>query len=99
MRARPVVVAPERAAYLLVSEVLTNGIKHSRASEARVSAVSAGGFLIVEVADTGIGGAGAGAGGSVLRGLADRVEAFGGRFGVSSPPGRGTTIRVEIPCA
>ena len=54
--------------------------------------------LTVEVADDGIGGATA-AGGSGLRGLADRVEALGGRFTVSSPPGRGTTLRAEIPCA
>ena len=27
------------------------------------------------------------------------VEALGGRFTVSSPPGRGTTLRAEIPCA
>ncbi len=54
--------------------------------------------LTVEVADDGIGGA-AMPGGSGLRGLADRVEALGGQFTVSSPPGRGTTLRAEIPCA
>jgi signal transduction histidine kinase len=54
--------------------------------------------LVVEVADDGIGGAGGG-GGSGLRGLSDRVEALGGAMTVSSPPGRGTAIRAEIPCA
>jgi signal transduction histidine kinase len=49
------------------------------------------------VTDAGSGGAGT-AGGSGLRGLADRVEALGGRFTVSSPPGRGTALRAEIPC-
>jgi signal transduction histidine kinase len=38
------------------------------------------------------------AAGSGLRGLADRVEALDGRLSVSSPPGRGTTIRAELPC-
>jgi signal transduction histidine kinase len=52
----------------------------------------------VEVADDGIGGA-ALQGGSGLRGLTDRVEALGGRLMVSSPPGRGTSLRAEIPCA
>jgi len=28
----------------------------------------------------------------------DRVEALDGRLHVESPPGRGTRIRVEIPC-
>ena len=30
--------------------------------------------------------------------MTDRVEALGGSLTVSSPPGRGTTLRVEIPC-
>jgi signal transduction histidine kinase len=55
--------------------------------------------LVLEIADDGIGGAGPGRGVSGLRGLADRVEALGGRLTVSSPPGRGTTLTVEIPCA
>jgi signal transduction histidine kinase len=37
--------------------------------------------------------------GTGLRGLADRVEALGGHLYVDSPPGRGTRIRAEIPCA
>jgi signal transduction histidine kinase len=88
----------ESAAYFLVSEGLANAIKHSHAGEVRVSAVSAGGRLTVEVVDDGIGGAAPG-GGSGLRGLADRVEALGGSLTVSSPPGRGTTLRAELPCA
>ncbi len=88
----------ESAAYFVASEALTNAAKHSHASEVQVAASYAGATLTVEVADDGIGGAGAG-GGSGLRGLADRVEALGGRFTVSSPPGRGTTLRAEIPCA
>jgi signal transduction histidine kinase len=37
------------------------------------------------------------AAGSGLAGLADRVHALGGRMDVTSPPGRGTTVRAEIP--
>jgi signal transduction histidine kinase len=87
----------ESAAYFVASEALANAAKHSHGSEVRVAASDDGQILIVEVADDGIGGAGT-AGGSGLRGLADRVEALGGRFTVSSPPGRGTTLRAEIPC-
>jgi signal transduction histidine kinase len=36
--------------------------------------------------------------GSGLRGLADRVEALGGRLQVWSPVGQGTRLRAEIPC-
>jgi signal transduction histidine kinase len=88
----------EGAAYFVASEALANAAKHSHASELRLTAARQGPLLLLEVADDGIGGAGAGAG-SGLRGLADRVEALGGRLTVSSPPGRGTTLRAEIPCA
>ncbi|CAN5262398.1 hypothetical protein BH18ACT14_BH18ACT14_14500 [soil metagenome] len=87
----------EAAAYYVASEALTNAVKHSHGSEVRLAASCDGAMLEVEVADAGIGGAGDG-GGSGLRGLADRVEALGGRITVSSPAGRGTTLRAEIPC-
>jgi signal transduction histidine kinase len=88
----------EGGAYFVTSEVLANAAKHSHASEVRLAASREDDVLMVEVVDDGIGGAAAG-GGSGLRGLADRVEALGGRLTVSSPPGHGTTIRAEIPCA
>jgi signal transduction histidine kinase len=88
----------ESAAYFVVSEALTNAAKHSHASGVRITAVRAGDQLMIEVADDGIGGAVAGRG-TGLRGLADRVEALGGRLTVSSPPGRGTRLNAEFPCA
>jgi signal transduction histidine kinase len=88
----------EGAAYFVASEALANAAKHSHASEVRLVALRQADVLVMEVVDDGIGGAAAG-GGSGLRGLADRVEALGGRLTVSSPPGRGTTLRAEIPCA
>jgi signal transduction histidine kinase len=91
---------PERvegAAYFVASEALANAAKHSHASDVRLAASREDGVLVLEVDDDGIGGAAAGRG-SGLRGLADRVEALGGRLTVSSPPGRGTRLRAEIPC-
>jgi signal transduction histidine kinase len=88
----------EAAAYFVASEALANAAKHSHAADVRLAAAVNHGVLALEVADDGIGGATAG-GGSGLRGLADRVEALGGRLTVSSPPGRGTVLRAEIPCA
>jgi signal transduction histidine kinase len=88
----------ETAAYFLSSEALANAAKHSHATEVCVSVCHDRDRLVVEVTDDGIGGATT-VGGSGLRGLADRIEALGGRFTVSSPPGRGTTLRAEIPCA
>jgi signal transduction histidine kinase len=87
----------EAAAYFVVNEALTNAAKHSQASEVRIAVSGAERLLIAEVVDDGIGGAVARRG-SGLTGLTDRAEALGGRLILSSPPGRGTTVRVEIPC-
>jgi signal transduction histidine kinase len=88
----------ETAAYYFASEALSNAAKHSHGNEVRVGVVYDGRTLTVEIADDGIGGATVGRG-SGLRGLVDRVEALGGRFTVSSPPGRGTRLTAQIPCA
>jgi signal transduction histidine kinase len=53
-------------------------------------------MLDVAVADDGAGGADA-AGGTGIRGLADRVEALGGRLELESPAGAGTTVRARLP--
>jgi signal transduction histidine kinase len=86
----------EAAAFYVVSEALANVAKYAAASFARVDLTRDDGVLVVEVSDDGVGGADAG-GGTGLRGLCDRVEALGGRFGVSSERGRGTTVRAELP--
>jgi signal transduction histidine kinase len=88
----------EAAAYFVVSEALTNIAKHAGASAVRVRVQRTDGRAVVEIADDGIGGADR-AQGSGLRGLADRVDALGGRLRVESPPGRGTVVHAEIPCA
>jgi signal transduction histidine kinase len=88
----------ELAAYFVVCEALANVAKYARAEHAAVRLRHEDGMLRVEVADDGVGGADA-ARGSGLRGLADRVEALDGRLQVASPPGRGTTVRAELPCA
>ena len=88
----------EAAAYYLVAEALTNVAKYAQASAVTVGVERVNGHACIEVRDDGVGGA-ATEGGSGLRGLADRVEALGGRFLVSSPEGAGTTLRAEIPVA
>ena len=88
----------EGTAYFVASEGLTNVVKHAAATKAAVRAWSENGALVVEVVDDGVGGASM-ADGSGLRGLADRVEARGGRLRVTSTPGSGTRLVGEIPCA
>jgi PAS domain S-box-containing protein len=85
----------EAAAYFVVAEALANVQKHAGASSIVVRAVNESGSLFVEVVDDGVGGADDE--GSGLRGLADRVEALGGRLSLESPPGGGTSLVAEIP--
>lgn len=88
----------EAAAYFVAAEALTNVAKYANATHAEVTVARRNGNAVVEVADDGVGGA-APAPGSGLSGLRDRVEALDGTFVVTSPPGGGTTVRAEIPCA
>jgi len=87
----------EFTAWLVISECLANATKHARASSVRVDASVDGGRLRLLVGDDGDGGARPD--GTGLRGLRDRVEAAGGRWWLTSPPGVGTTVEVELPCA
>jgi signal transduction histidine kinase len=85
----------EAAVYFVVAESLTNVAKYAGASEVRISATRSDGVVRVEVADDGVGGADVERG-SGLRGLADRIEALGGRFGVASARGEGTRVWAEL---
>ncbi|WP_346279691.1 GAF domain-containing protein [Pseudonocardia sp.] len=86
----------ELAAYYVVAEALTNAAKHADASVVDVRVSTGQGQLWVEIRDDGRGGADP-TGGSGLVGLKDRVEALGGRLGVQSVPGAGTTVQAELP--
>jgi glucose-6-phosphate-specific signal transduction histidine kinase len=61
-----------------------------------VTTSRADGLLVLRVADDGVGGADPGQG-SGLRGLADRIDAVGGRLSVDSPRGKGTRLTVTLP--
>ncbi|WP_431931411.1 sensor histidine kinase [Nonomuraea jabiensis] len=94
----PLPQAVESAAYYIVNEALANVTKHAAASKAWVRLAQGGRRLLVEVGDDGVGGADP-ALGSGLAGLADRAEANGGRLTIDSPPGKGTVLKVVLPCA
>lgn len=85
-------------AYQLVSEALTNVVKHADAGAVTIAVQLRDGRLIVEVHDDGRGFDP----GSVdeegrLRHMRDRVAAVGGRLDVTSAPGEGTSIRALLP--
>jgi signal transduction histidine kinase len=86
----------EATAYFVVSEALTNVVKHAQAHSAQIKARVEGGELRVEVHDDGVGGASAGHG-TGLGGLEDRVSALDGWLTLESPPGGGTRVCVRLP--
>jgi len=90
--------AVEVTAYYVVAEALANAAKHSRAAEVKIRIDQSADHLLVEVADDGVGGCDL-RDGSGLLGLQDRVAAVGGSLMVYSPPGQGTRIRADLPCA
>jgi signal transduction histidine kinase len=89
--------AVEAVAYFVVTEALTNVVKHSRASQAGVTVTRGPDRLCIEVTDDGVGGADE-TRGTGLAGIRHRVRALDGAAEVSSPAGGPTTIRVELPC-
>ena len=92
---QPIPEQVEAAAYYVVAEALANVHKHAGARRVVVHATTGERGLAIAVVDDGIGGADQA--GEGLRGLADRVEALGGRLTLDSPAGGGTRLRAEIP--
>jgi len=82
----------ESTAYYVVSEGLTNVLKHSGSKAALVRLAAADGQLKVEILDQGRGFDFNRTRSSGLRGLRDRVEALGGSLTIDSAPGAGTRL-------
>ena len=86
----------EVAAYYVASEALTNAAKHASASVVTIELDAQDALLRLEIRDDGVGGADPSQG-SGLVGLADRIEALGGRFELTSPVGKGTAMLIAVP--
>ncbi|MEV4134278.1 DUF4118 domain-containing protein [Dactylosporangium sp. NPDC049742] len=85
----------ETAAYYIVSEALTNAVKHAHATVVHVQATR-NDLLHLSIYDDGIGGADPHRG-TGLTGLQDRVEALGGHLTITSPADGGTRLSATIP--
>jgi signal transduction histidine kinase len=81
-----------------VSEAVANAAKHARASAVAVELGADEAMVRLAIRDDGAGGADP-ARGSGLTGLGDRIEALGGTLHITSPPGVGTTLLIQIPAA
>ncbi|GAA4469546.1 sensor histidine kinase [Phytohabitans houttuyneae] len=82
-------------AYYVVSEALTNAVKHATAERIVLSVCRSDGQLLISVSDDGRGGATL----SQRSSIADRVAALGGTLRVDSPLGAGTKVEAVLPCA
>ena len=93
--------AVEREVFRVVQEAVANAVRHARASTLDVVLAFAGEGVTATVHDDGVGfDPAARAIRSRHLGLTsmrERTAALGGTLAVESAPGRGTTVRVEVP--
>ena len=86
--------------YRLVQEALTNVSRHAQASQVTVTVTADVEAVHIEISDDGIGfdlEEALAKGRRGVRGMSERVELLGGSFDLVSAPGKGTTLRVELP--
>jgi two-component system sensor histidine kinase UhpB len=88
------------ALYRIVQEALGNAVTHGAATHVEVRVTRSTDRVLLAVSDNGKGfdphrlGASAGVG---LINMRERARQLNGTFELASAPGRGTTVRVEIP--
>lgn len=100
----PLLAEVELALYRLAQESLSNVRRHAQASHVDLTLTYAQDTVTLEVADNGVGfEVPSGqkelikSGGLGLMGIHERARLFGGHASINSTPGKGTTVRVEIP--
>lgn len=88
----------EQELFLLITEALNNALKHANANQVSVRLKPENGHMVLVVWNDGrsfdpsqaLGGMG-------LENMRERANALGGQLTISSQPGSGTWVRVEIP--
>ena len=88
--------AVEVATFRILAEALTNVARHSQADTCHV-AVHRNGALQVEIVDDGIGISSSAHAGVGLHSMRERAAELGGDCLIGPAPGRGTSVRLELP--
>ncbi|TYK50796.1 GAF domain-containing sensor histidine kinase [Actinomadura decatromicini] len=98
------VVLPEEheaVAFRITQEALYNALRHAKARTVEVRLGTSDGQAVLEVADDGTGFDPADAAepqnGLGLASMRDRAYSIGGDLTIDAAPGRGTTVRLEVP--
>jgi signal transduction histidine kinase len=88
--------------YHIAQETLNNTLKHANASHVKVLLQFQETVTHLEICDDGAGfalDAASGRGGFGLHGMQERAQRIAGKLNIESAPGKGTTVRVEVPAS
>jgi signal transduction histidine kinase len=83
--------------YRLVQEALNNAATHASAKNAKVTVAQNSGKIMVEITDDGVGFDPLRQRGMGILGMEERVRPLGGTLEIWSTPGKGTTVKAELP--
>ncbi len=86
--------------YRIAQEALNNALKHAQATRIILNLGGTLSWVTLEIIDDGVGCSPDEAiqgGGLGLDGMLERAELLGGKFMMDSSPGKGTTVRIEVP--
>jgi len=90
----------ERELYFTLREGVLNAIRHSRATDMRLSLTQTRTTCEARLSDNGVGFAVSAAEGSShygMRGMRERIRKIGGEISFQSAPGKGTEIHITVP--
>lgn len=93
----PLTAATEEAIHRILSEAVTNVVRHARASRCRVALWAEGGHVMGSVTDDGVGLAPDARPGVGTRSFRDRADELGGTVAVGPGPAGGTEVRLVLP--
>jgi signal transduction histidine kinase len=101
LEGRRLPIETETALFRIVQESLTNVILHAQATRVDVLLSLHNRQMVTIVEDDGIGFIESSPGPEDhlgLFGMRERIEMLGGTFTIESSPGKGTTVKAQVPC-
>jgi len=90
-------ISVESLLFHAAQQAVGNVMRHAKANQVRVDVARCDGMVRLSVTDDGIGFHAEDPQGLGLRGIRERVEVCGGRMTISTSPGRGARVTVEVP--